>query len=102
MWNRAHFFLTAGHEYFNVFSFETCPAGPGTGPLLGLCASNVSVPLAQILMPPQTPPFHFTSPNTSETFGPFLLPALTGEGVCLDLTGGILQAKSEAIRFIIR
>ncbi len=50
----------AGFEYFNVFSVELPPGGYGTGPYLGLYASNFATLLDQLNLPPGTPPFRFT------------------------------------------
>ena len=33
--------LVAGRDYANVFSFDICAGGPGSGPYLGLCAQDV-------------------------------------------------------------
>jgi hypothetical protein len=54
----------AGYDYRNVFSFEPAAGGPGTGPYLGLCASNVDVLVVQLLVGPNTPPFTFTGAST--------------------------------------
>ncbi len=50
----------AFHAYHLVISPEPCPLGPGTGPLLGLCSTNVEVMIAQFNAPMGTLPFHFT------------------------------------------
>src|SRR5262249_1918790 len=34
--------LDVGHEYYNIFSIETCAGLPGSGPFLGLCAADTS------------------------------------------------------------
>lgn len=54
----------AGYEYRNVFSFEPAAGGPGTGPYLGLFASNVDTLVVQLLVGPNTPPFTFTGAST--------------------------------------
>jgi hypothetical protein len=87
--------LTPGREYFDVFSFEPAPGGLGTGPYLGLHASNVSTLLAQFLMPLGSPPFHFVAATPTMTFGPFPAPpGLVVEAVSFDFTGGLLGCVS--------
>lgn len=47
-------------RYHLLISPEPCPLGPGTGPLLGLCSTNVEILIAQFNAPLGTLPFHFT------------------------------------------
>jgi hypothetical protein len=78
--------LLHDHEIYNVFSFEPCPAGVGTGPYGGLCFSDPTILLTQLTFPLGTPPFHVTATTRSLSFGPYLLPPLVAEGVCVDVT----------------
>ena len=77
--------LVAGRETFNVFSVEPCAGIPGSGPLLGLCATDPATLLAQALLPVGTLPFHFLASQPSMTFGPYTVPALVVDGLCIDL-----------------
>ena len=97
--------LIPGHEYFNVFSLEPCATGVGSGPFLGLCASApaaVDLLVAQVLVPVGTAPFHFVATSESTSFGPFPLPPLVIEGICIDFTGGTLDAVSGVSRLIVQ
>ena len=79
--------LVPGTEYWNVFSLELCPSGVGTGPLLGLCSTDLTPLLLQFQSPLGAVPFHFIAPGTTVSHGPFGLPfAVSFEGVCLTLT----------------
>src|SRR5207244_3311547 len=53
--------LVAGREYFNVITGETCPGGPGTGPYLGLCASDPQLLISEVQAPLGALPFHFAA-----------------------------------------
>ena len=87
--------LEIGAEYFNVFSAEPAPLGPGTGPYLGLCATSLDPLLAQISLPLEAPPFHYTTPVASITFGPYPVPAgVVIEGVCFRLNGTQIGCSS--------
>jgi hypothetical protein len=81
--------LQAGREYLHVASLEVCSNGPGTGPYLGLCASDPATLLAQAMLPLGTIPFHFLAPGASVNFGPYGLPGgLMIEGITIDVTSG--------------
>lgn len=87
--------LQAGREYFDIASFESCGGGPGTGPYLGLCASNPTVLVNQALSPVGTEPFHFIATATMKTFGPYAVPpGLTCEAICIDATANHLWRVS--------
>ena len=77
--------LVPGRETFNVFSVELCAGAPGGGPFLGLCASDPATLLNQALLPVGAEPFHFIAAQPSMTFGPYSVPALTVDGLCIDL-----------------
>lgn len=94
--------LMPGREYFNIFSVDPCPGGPGAGPLLGLCSNDLSFQVAQLQLPIEQRPFHFTAPSAAPILGSCTVGPLTVEGVCLDLTGGALGLYSSAIRFTIQ
>jgi hypothetical protein len=84
--------LVPGVEYFNVLSLEPCPGPPGSGPYLGLCATNPALLAWQLLEPLGNVPFHFIATANTTNFGPFPVPpGLTIEAVCFSpslLTGG--------------
>ena len=86
--------LTTGRECFNVFSPEPCPGGPGGGPYLGLCSSYPQILLDQVLMPLGVGLTHFVAPADHLSWGPYLLPPLTIEGVCFDLAGASFGSVS--------
>jgi trimeric autotransporter adhesin len=87
--------LIVGHEYYNVFSLEPAPGGPGTGPYLGLWTSDIGILLQQVVLPVGSLPFHFLAASSAHAFGPYPLPFGTVvEGVCFDFTGGLLGCAS--------
>jgi hypothetical protein len=97
--------LTPGTEYFNVFSLDLCPAGPSTGPYGGLCITtpgNLQFIVDQVLQPLGTPLFHFLAPSSYVNWGPFALPPVTVDAVCLALAGGSLGTISPAKRITIQ
>lgn len=61
--------LYAPYEYRAVFSLELAPAGLGSGPYLGLFASDPSTLVAQLLVPAGTHPFSFTGAATDGSLG---------------------------------
>lgn len=67
--------LTPGHEIWNIWSWQPCPGGVGTGSFLGLCFGSISDVMPQLMTPVGIPPFHFIADNCSMTFGPFLVPS---------------------------
>jgi hypothetical protein len=84
-------YLSPGAEYFNVFSLEPAPGGVGTGPYLGLYASDPSALLMQIMLPVGAAPFHFVAASPTASFGPY--PGFTGstiEGVSFSFSSGHL------------
>jgi hypothetical protein len=96
--------MTTGNEYYNIFSVEPCPGGPGTGPLLGLCAATpqgLQFILAQAQRPLGTPLTHFLAPSLFISWGPFPVPPVTIDGIAVDVTGGTLNATSPVVRTTI-
>jgi hypothetical protein len=86
--------LIPGNEYYNVFSIEPCPAGPGTGPgqLLGICATTPAATqflINQLLLPVGTPPFHFIATSNYVAFPALSVPPVVLDGICLDITSGV-------------
>jgi hypothetical protein len=64
--------MTPNDEVYNVFTFnEPCPAGPGSGPFLGLCTTDVGFLALQVSFPLGALPFHFLAPGPTQTWGPF-------------------------------
>lgn len=98
------FNLTPGREYYNIFSFDVCPQGPGTGHpgLLGICTNDPSVLIAQLNRPLGFHPYHFAATADTMTFGPYAVPPVTVESVLFDFTGGTLGAYSRVVRFVIQ
>jgi trimeric autotransporter adhesin len=94
--------LITGHEYFNVFSAEACGLGPGSGPYLGLCASDPSFLLWQFALPLGVTPVHFMASSSTMQFGPFSAPPMTVDVVCFDWTGGSLGLHSIVTRLVIQ
>jgi trimeric autotransporter adhesin len=95
--------LKVGSEYCNVFSLEPSPFGPGTGPYLGLWATDVALLIAQVLAPIGTLPFHFVATGTGAAFGVYQgFPGLVVEGVCFDFSGGTLGCVSTVPRLVIQ
>jgi hypothetical protein len=94
--------IVPGRETFTAYSFEPCPTGVGTGPWLGLCATDPTFLLNQILTPVGTDPFHFVSATDVRSFGPYPLPiGLVLEGVVFDLDGGVLGNVGSAVRYTV-
>src|SRR5262249_51849660 len=94
--------LDAGHEYYNIFSLEPCPGALGSGPYLGLCATETSFLAFQFLLPVGAAPFHVLAPASLATWGPYPVPPITLDGVCFDWTGATLGPVSPVIRFTIQ
>ena len=67
--------LTPGHEIWNIWSWQPCPGGLGTGPFLGLCFASLGDVMPQLTTPLGIPPFHYLADNCSMTFGPFMVPS---------------------------
>ena len=98
-------YLVPGNEYFNIFSLDLCPGGPGTGPYLGLCATtlaNVQFIVLQASLPVGSPPFHFVATASSMSWGPYTVGPGTLDAVCLDVTGGVLGSYSPVTRITIQ
>ena len=102
--------MTPGLEYFNLFSADTCPTGPGTGPsnLFGLCVytpANAQAVVDQIMLPVGAVPFHFIAAQDSATWGPYTWPGPTGltlEGVCLEIQNRGISASSPVATITIQ
>lgn len=96
--------LTPGNEYFILYGSSPCPGPPGSGPLLGLCAAtpqDLQFLLLQLMNPLGSPAAHFIATNVDMSWGPILIPPLTVDALCLDVTGGLLSATSSVARMII-
>jgi hypothetical protein len=96
--------LAPGAQYFNLFSLDLCPAGPGTGPWLGLCYLNLATLLGQLNLPLGSLPFHFQAAGTTASFGPFRAPPGLGvEGVSFEIgANGQIGCISPAVRYIVQ
>lgn len=102
--------MTPGREYFNVFSADACPSGPGTGPtsLFGLCIctpANAQAIIDQLMLPVGAAPFHFTANQQTETWGPFGgvgSPGLTVKAVSLEVINGAIGNASPVAALTIQ
>ncbi len=98
--DNAHLIPT--HDYANVFSLAPCGVA-GSGPYLGLCASDPSELVAQVLLPPGTPPFRFVATSTTATFGPYsTAPGITIDGIVIDVTGSPAGCHSPVGRRVVQ
>ena len=94
--------LLAGNEYFNFVSLQPCPGGPGSGPLLGLCSSDLTFLLNQLALPVGSEPFHVLAPQSSFTMGPFQAPPLTLEAVCVGFGAAGFSPVSPVTQFVVQ
>lgn len=95
--------LTPGRAYFNLVSHFPAPGGPGTGPAstLGLDTPYLPFLLRQLALPQGTHPFHVVAPAAHVAWGPYLVPPMIIDVVCLDATGGVLGPVSPVQRFTV-
>lgn len=96
--------LLPGNDYYNVFSLEPCPGGPGTGPWLGLCTTNFASTFATIFaLPRDVTPFFFRASSDRIVWpgAPGLPRGLQIEIVCLDVTGGRLGGFSPVFSYTV-
>lgn len=98
--------LATGNEYFNLFSIDPCPAGPGTGAgPFGACITslaNIQSLTAQILSPVGNAPFHVIAPSSYTNWGPFSAPPMTLDAICIEVTGGVISANSSVARIVVQ
>ena len=96
--------LELGRETYTLMSSEPCPAGVGTGLLLGLCATDLTPLIAQVNTPLGTVPFHFLPASPTLVFGPLsaaLIPSgFTIEAVYFQIDQGNITAVSNAARYV--
>lgn len=96
--------LRPSARHFNVFSVEACPGAPGSGPLLGLCASPG--PAFQFLVDQVNQPLgtlsHFCPAQTHVTWPPLAVPPVVVEGLCLEVPGATISAMSPVLRFTVQ
>lgn len=95
--------LVPGHEYFNLFNLEPCASSTATAQALGLCftPAGLGLLLAELQQPVGSWPFHFIAWDGAATFGPYSLPpGLAVDGVCADVTGGVLGCWSPPFRYV--
>lgn len=89
--------LVTGRSYFNAFSFDLCPGGPGTGPIGGLCFSDINFLIFQLSTP--FAPFNFIAGGPSQSHGPFSLPTpFAVDCVSVDITGGVINVIGQVFR----
>jgi hypothetical protein len=96
-------FLQAGVEYFNIFSLEPAPLGPGTGPYAGLHTTNPTLFVMQLQLPLGALPFHFIAAAPNLVMGPY--PVTTGvtiEGLSFALSLGSPECVSSVANFTVQ
>lgn len=95
--------LVPGNQYYNLFSLDLCPGGPGTGPAatFGGCIStpaNLLFINTQLMFPLGTAPYHVIAPSSNPTWGPFPgLPPITVDAICIDITNGLANAVASPV-----
>ena len=95
--------LQSGREYLNVFSLEVSGGFPGSGPWLGLYASDPAMLMAQAAFPVGTLPFHYMAAGTSMNFGPYPVPSgLAVEAITIDMTGYSLRQVSPVASIVFQ
>lgn len=99
--------LQSGREYYNLFSLDLCPSGPGGGPaaFLGLClisSANLAFVGQQILLPVGSPPFHFVAPTSYAMWGPYSVGPITVDAVCIEVTPAGIGSASQVQRFVVQ
>ncbi|MAG56193.1 MAG: hypothetical protein CMJ83_07885 [Planctomycetes bacterium] len=97
--------LTPGNEYYNLFSLDLCPGGPGTGPIatLGGCLGpNAQFVFSQLMAPLGAVPFHVIAPAVNPSWGPFTVPPTTMDALCVDVTSGIIGPVSPVVRIVVQ
>lgn len=97
--------VVPGHEIATLVSTEPAPGGTGTGPYLGLWASNPAPLLFQYALPVGSDPFRIQAGSATVVLGPYPVPAgLTLEAVSFDVTsflqGNGLNPTSVAALFV--
>ncbi len=96
--------LTPGNEYYNLFAVA-CPTSPGTcgGPFgANWTTQNVNLVLWQMTRPVGTEPFHVVAPSSYVNWGPYNLPPITLDAICIDFTGGSIGATSPTVRITVQ
>ncbi len=96
--------LTPGNEYYNLFAIA-CPTGPGTcaGPFgANWTTLNVNLVLWQMTRPVGTEPFHVIASSSYVNWGPYNLPPLTLDAICIDFTGGVTGTTSPTVRITVQ
>ncbi len=99
--------LTPGRVYYNLFSTDLCPGGPGTGPLqtFGGCVYtplNVASIVGQLGSPVGTAPFHVVAPSSYVNWGAFNVPPVTVDAICIDAQGSLAGPTSPVVRITIQ
>lgn len=99
--------LVPGHEYYNLFSFDLCPGGAGTGPMSSFFGciftpSNAMAIRDQMLASVGTEPFHVIAPSSYVSWGPFAVGPATVDAVCIDVTGGTIGPVSQVKRIVVQ
>ncbi len=96
--------LTPGNEYYNLFAIA-CPTGPGTcgGPFgANWTTQNVNLVLWQMTRPVGTEPFRVIAPSSYVNWGPYNLPPITLDAICIDFSSGMIGATSPMARLTVQ
>jgi hypothetical protein len=92
--------LIAGHEYYNVFSFDLAPNGAGSGIWAGLHFIDPNFLFGQVALPLGLPPFHFLATGREQGHGPYTAPpGISFEVLSGDATGGVIGCLSSVARY---
>lgn len=95
--------LVVGTEYFNLFSLDLCPGGPGSGPIFGGCVGpNVQFLLNQLMAPIGAAPFHIIAPASNVSWGPYSVGPITVDAICIEMVGGAIGATSPVVRLTVQ
>lgn len=99
--------LTPGHEYYNLFSVDLCPGGPGIDPTstFGACLftpANIASIIGQFAAPVRAEPIHVIAPSSYVNWAPFNVGPVTVDATCIDVTGGVIGPVSPVVRLTVQ
>ena len=99
--------LQPEREYYNLFSLDLCPGGPGSGPAtyLGLClntSANLAFLTQQLLLPVGAQPFHFVASTSYSILGPYVVGPITVDALCIEVTATGIGSASQVRRIVVQ
>lgn len=99
--------LQPDREYYNLFSLDVCPGGPGSGPAgyLGVClnsSANLAFLNQQLLLPIGAQPFHFVAAASYAVSGPNFVAPITVDALCIEVTPTGIGSASEVRRIVVQ